>query len=125
MFLTRGLPETRRKNSNFKLTRPMWMLPFTRDLVQLLPCPSLQSPPLPVSVKQIAKMHEIAAATENLKSERDSLLLLDTDNNGTGEDVIETVAMENRNHTADLPHQQVSCTELCKNIPAKFRELPS
>ena len=57
-----------------------------------------------VAVKQNDKMHENAAAAENSKCERDSLLLsdLDTDN---GEDVIEIVAMENGNHTADLPRR--------------------
>ena len=61
---------------------------------------------------QNAKMHENAA--ESSKSECDSLLLADPDNNdGNGEDAIEIIVatMENGNHTADLPRrtqQQVS-----------------
>ena len=49
-------------------------------------------------------MHENAAAAENSKCERDSLLLSDLEFDN-GEDVIEIVAMENGNHTADLPRR--------------------
>ena len=57
-------------------------------------------------------MHENATATVNSKWERDSLLLQDIG--------IEIVAMENGNHTADLPRRtqlQVSCRSI-QGVPS-------
>ena len=48
-------------------------------------------------------MHETATAADNSEREHDSLLLADPDNDKSAHDVIEIVAMENSNHTADLP----------------------
>ena len=57
-----------------------------------------------VAIKQNAKMHENATTAENSQCERYSLLLSDLEFDN-GEDVIEIVAMENGNHTADLPRR--------------------
>ena len=56
-------------------------------------------------------MHVTSADEANSKFERDGLLLADK-----GEDFIEIVAMENDNHTADLPrrNQKVSRDWLVK-----------